>query len=115
MKRKNPIRLPSSKEIFGHDDGTCETNTLVSLLEEGLKKKLKSKDKIIITEEYLPEGVCDNPGLGSLRNRKSVITYGKLNKLYEEFSGKKYSPEKEKERKEFDKEMTMRNFQRGWT
>jgi len=93
MVVKKAIKLSSSERIFGHDDGTCDTNTLVSLLEEGLKMELKSEDKIIITEEYLPEGVCDNPGVGSLRNRKSIITYGRINEVYESFFGKRYSSE----------------------
>lgn len=108
----NAIRLPSSKKIFGHDDGTCDTSTLVALLEEGLKKKLISKDKIIITEEYLPENVCDNPGIGSLRDRKAIITYGKLKELYKNFFGKKYSPEVEQEREGFNQEMAIKNYSR---
>lgn len=115
MKKKslvNAIKLPSSKKIFGHDNGNYEEGTLIALLEEGLKKNLKSTDKIMIIEEYLPEGVCENPGIGNLKDRPSTITYGELNQLYENRFNKKYSPEEENERKVFDQEALMKSSQR---
>lgn len=105
MSKKNlvgAIKLPSSNNVFGHDDGTYETNTLVALLREGLKRKLKPTDKVIIIEEYLPAGVCDNPGFGNLKDRKSTITYEELVNLYEKQFHQKYSSEAEKERKSLD-------------
>lgn len=110
MVSKKVIKLPSSKKVFGHDDGTCDVKTLVSLLGEGLKRKLKSMDKISIIEEYLPAGVCDNPTTANLKDRKSTITYGRLNELYVEFFDKKYSSEAEQEREEFNKEMTIKSY-----
>jgi hypothetical protein len=115
MVTKKVIKLPSSKKVFGHDDGTCEEKTLVSLLEEGSKRKLKLRDKIFITEEYLPDDFLgDSPTLANLKNRPSTITYSELNRLYENRYGKKYSPEAEKERREseFDLE-TERNRRKG--
>jgi hypothetical protein len=103
MIAKKVIKLPSSKKVFGHDDGTCEKATLIALLGEGFKRKLNPTDKIFITEEYLPDDFLgDSPTLANLKNRQSTITYGELNKLYENRYGKKYSPEAEKERRELD-------------
>lgn len=104
MGRKKAIRLPSSKEVFGHDNGNCEKNTLVSLLEEGLKRKLKSKDKIIITNESLRDNFnYENiPTENDLILKKEIITYGELNRIYERVFDRKYSPEEEKERSDFE-------------
>jgi hypothetical protein len=112
MISKKVIKLPSSKKVFGHDDGTCEEKTLISLLEEGSKRKLKLRDKIFITEEYLPDDFLgDSPTLANLKNRPSTITYGELNRLYENRYGKKYSFKEEEERKAFEKEVLWKRAQ----
>jgi hypothetical protein len=112
MASKKAIKLPSSKKVFGHDDGTCDEKTLASLLEEGLKRKLKPKDKIFITEEYLPDDFLgDSPTSANLKHKQSIITYGELNKLYENFFERKYSPEEEKERRNFEAETLLRRTQ----
>ena len=125
MVRKNltnAIKLPSSRKVFCHGDGTFEKNTLIALLEEGWKRKLKSKDKIITTEDYLPDSFYEKGGScpteNDLRFKKEIVTYGELNKIYERMFDEKYSPEAEEERNNFEMDVIERQGQRreawGW-
>jgi hypothetical protein len=103
MGRKKAIRLRSSNKVYGHDDGSFVEHTLVSLLEEGWKKKLKDNDRVIVTDEYLRDNFNsdDIPTENDLRLKKEIITYGELKRVYERTFDREYSPEEEKERSDF--------------
>lgn len=115
MITKKAIKLPSSKEVFCHGNGDFEKNTLIALLEEGWRRKLKSNDKIITTEDYLPHsfykegGKC--PTENDLKFKKEIISYGELKKIYERMFDQKYSPYAEQERSNFENAVIERRAQ----
>lgn len=99
---KKAITLESSEEILFRCDSGFFENTLVKLLEEGFNSGLKDKDKIWISYETLPNNFSkDYIAEGDLLLRKKAITYEELKEEYEFQFKREYSPEVEKQRRDF--------------
>ncbi|MFA5953097.1 MAG: hypothetical protein WC812_00735 [Candidatus Pacearchaeota archaeon] len=106
-KLEGAIRLPSSGEIFEHDNCDVETSVLIDLLEESEEKKLSMDTKVIFTKEFLNlRKIPDNySNLESyLQYKEQIISVKGLHDLYEKFYHREYTPEGEKERFEFEME-----------
>ncbi|MGY4884523.1 MAG: hypothetical protein ACP5NZ_03005 [Nanobdellota archaeon] len=120
MGRKKAIKLPSSENVYGHDDGSYVESTLIALLDEASNMGLKDNDRIITMCEYLPDDFPDDidPTLADLKLKKEIMRYKDLKDTYKMSFGREYSPQTDEERRDFRMAVIEREAQRrgawGW-
>jgi hypothetical protein len=104
MGRKKAITLPSSKEVYGHDDFSFVEHTLVALLDEASGMNLKDNDRIITMHEYLPDNFPADvdPTIADLKLKKEIMNYKDLKAVYKRAFGREYSYENEGDRRDFN-------------
>ena len=115
------ITLPSSGEIYLHDCYSIVEDTLVSLLAECYERNLPSKQKVVITRQFLgrlPKNF--DASFDSLepflKTRGMIQTVGDLLRTYREFYNEEYTLENEKERIRFKLEILHKqgDGRAGW-
>lgn len=120
MGRNKAIVLPSSGEVYGHDDGSYVENTLVALLDEASSMNLKDNDNIVTMCEYLPDNFPDDvdPTIADLELKKEIISYRDFKAVYKRSFGREYSHKTDEERRNDRIEAFEREGQRrgawGW-
>jgi hypothetical protein len=101
MGRKKAIELPSSGNVYGHDDGSYVEHTLVVLLDEASSMSLKDNDRIVTMCEFLPDDFPDDvdPTLADLKLKKEIMKYKDLKDTYKMSFGREYSPKTDERRR----------------
>ena len=120
MGRKKAITLPSSGEVYSHDDGSYVEHTVVALLDEASSRGLKDNDRIVTMCELLPDNFPYDvdPTLADLKLKKEIMRYKDLKDTYKMGFGVEYSPQSDEERRNDRIEAYEREGQRrgawGW-